>query len=385
MKRCIIPLMVMLLLLSACNIPKPQHSTHEDLPENSSEVLHENLPEILPDNSSVITSNNLSDSLSVSDFEKTDTHPEQEKNAVSDKDRLQKLLNTISPITDYSLLRMVNDFYSIAIPAALASDHDTALEQLTAMQIEINSVLGSIIYSEAPSGYAIVDDWDDLSGSCRSLRNNIADAIIALQDNDAARVIELRDFAGNTNIVKEALFVQNTLLNSITKLQEKEDKLNIKANFSYNECMAKAAKYARYHFDNTRITENDLIGNNTPVVFDDIPGKHYSFNLYGNDNVFILISVSDCSIICRETIPGGYRNSFINDASLPSENDDVSMPDIIATDYDSATSLLKSMAVAYEENFMDTDNVPEGHIAHCYPSPGNAIPDGYVVKIFIEI
>jgi len=303
---------------------------------------------------------------------------------LSEKEQLQELFDLLTPITDYSLMRQISDFYGVAVSAALSTEPESAVEQLSALQSEIAAVLDTVVAAEPPVGYAVQDDWKSLSGSCLSLRSNINSAIKALQDNDSSRVLELMDSAGSTDAVEEAMAIQNVLAEKID-MREEGDKLNIQVSMTYDECLAKAAKYARYYFKNPDIKENDLAGDQVPVVLDDVPGKHYSFTLNGNGSVIILISVEDCSIICREITPDGFRDNYVNDGELPAEGDDAVMPDIIGMNYEEAKALLDSMGIQYDGGGIDTDLVPEGTVAHCYPSPGNAVPDGYVVSIAKEI
>ena len=343
-------IVVLLLFLSACSQQEPDTNPHN---QNTTDIL-----------------NSL----------------DEDETVANEKEQLQNLLDTVTPIADYSLLRKIGDFYSIAIPAALSTNPTSVEEQLLSLQSEINFTLDTVITAEVPTGFALQDNWDGLSARCLSLRNNIEKVIQALQDNDSSRVLELRDISGNTDIVEEALVIQNMLSANISELQEEEDKLNIKVMVDYDDCLKKAAKYARYYFGNSDISEDDLFSEETPVVLDDVPGKHYSFTLPGNEDVVILISVEDCSIICREIIPGGYKDNYVNDEALPAEETDIVMPDIIGMDYNEAKKLLDSMGIQYNDGGgMDTDKVPEGTVAHCYPSPGNAISNGDVVNIVEEI
>ena len=313
----------------------------------------------------------------------TESSSNVEEPELSENEQLQKLLDMIAPITDYSLLNRVNNFYSIAIPAALSSDTEKATEELLSIQKEVDLILDAIIETEMLDGYGRQDSWSQLVGSCISLKNNLENALEALQDNDSSKVMELKDSAGNTDIFEEAVPIQNVLSEKISELKKNEEKQNIEVVCSYEECLEKAAKYARYHFENPNITGEDLIGEPTPVVVDDIPGKHYSF---GFDNIIIFINVEDCSIVCREATADGYRDNYVNDGVLQAEGNDMVMPDIIGMDYEEAKSLLENMGIQYNEGGgMDTDAVPEGAVAHCYPSAGNAVTEDTTVNIIKEI
>lgn len=307
----------------------------------------------------------------------------EEETVLSEEEQLQKLLNMITPITDYSLLRRVNDFYNIAIPATLSSDGEKATKELLEIQREINIILDVIVETEMLDGYGLQDNWNKLVGSCIALKNNLENAIEALKDNDSSRVIELNEIAGNTDIVEDAIPIQNVLYGKVTKIQENKEKQNIEVVCSYEECLKKATKYARYHFKNPDIVDEDLRGESIPVVIDDIPGKHYSF-LY--DNIIIFINVEDCSIVCRESIFGGYRDKYVNDGVLPAEGNDMAMPDIIGMDYEEAKSLLEGMGIQYNEGGgVDRDTVPNGSVAYCYPLPGKALTKETRVNIMKEI
>ena len=319
---------------------------------------------------------------SISSTENYDSGVEDEP-VISEQEQLYGVLDSITSITDYRLLRHVNDFYSIAISASLSSNPDSAMEKLLAIQSETDLIFDELIETRMPEGYGLQDSWNNLIGSCVSLRNNLYNAIEALQDNDSSRVMELREIAGNTDIFESAVVVQNVLTAAISELQENEEKEGIEVICSYEKCKEKAAKYARYHFDNSDITGDDLMGASEPVVVKDIPGKHYAFYF---DNIIIFINVEDCSIVCRETTANGYRDNYVNDGVLPAEGDDVVMPDIIGMDYEEAKALLKSMGIKYNEGGgMDTDAVPEGTVAHCYPSPGNAVTEDTTVNIIKEM
>ncbi|MBR6695262.1 MAG: PASTA domain-containing protein [Oscillospiraceae bacterium] len=335
-------------LLSACN--------YEENNEN------------LSDDNSIVSATNIAEKLP------------------SEEEQLQNLLNVLAPITDRSLLLKINDFYSIAIQSSLSSNSESVIDQLSDLKNEIVSSLDNIINSTIPSGYAIQDDWDILLTSCLALKNDIENTMIALEDNDPNRVLNLRKNIENTTILEEALSIQNTLSGKISEIQEEQEKLNIAAIYTYDECLSKATKYARYYFENPNITEFDLNGNNSPIVIDDISGKHYSFTLAGNDNVIILINVEDCSIICKEITRMGYSYKYINDDELPSEHGDIAMPNIIGMNCEEAKELLNNMNITYDEEILciDTDKVPEGNVAHCYPSPGNIVTND-PVKIFKEI
>ena len=307
----------------------------------------------------------------------------EEETEVSEKDQLQELLDVIAPITDYSLLRRVNDFYSIAVPAVLSSDPNQATEDLEDIQNEINLLLDAVIEATVPQGYGLQDNWEGLAGSCISLKNNLKNTLEALKDNDSSRVMELRESAGNTGIVENTVPIQNVLSEKISELQNNEAKQNIEVICSYEECMEKAAKYARYYFENPNITGEDLMGDSEPVIVDDIPGKHYAFYF---DNIIIFINVEDTSIVCRESIANGYRDNYVNDGALPAEGDDLAMPDIIGMDWEEAKALLESMGIAYEEGGgIVSDTVPAGTVAHCYPSAGNAVTEDTTVVILKAI
>ncbi len=319
----------------------------------------------------------------INDTNENSVYNVKEEMALNEKERLQELLYIITPITDYSLLRHVNDFYSIVIPNVLSSDAEKSIEELLIIQREINLILDAIIETEMLDGYGLQDNWSNLVGVCISLKNNLENAIEALQDNDSSRVMELKDSAGNTDIVEDAVAIQNVLSSKVAEFQENEKKQNIEVVCSYEECLEKAAKYARYHLGNSNITGEDLMGETNPVVVSDIPGKHYSFLF---DNIIIFINVEDCSIVCREVTANGYRDNYVNDGVLPAEADDTTMPDIIGMDYEEAKSLLKSIGIQYNESGgMDTDAVPEGSVAHCNPSPGNAVTEDTTVNIIKEI
>lgn len=319
----------------------------------------------------------------VNDVKESTESKIEDKQEISEAEALQEILNLIAPITDYSLLSKVNDFYSVAIPASLNSHADSVMENLLNIQSDANLIIDAILESEMPEGYGLKDNWDDLTGSCISLKSNLQNAIEALRDNDSSRVMELRESVGNTDVVEEALVIQKVLSGKLTEILENEEKQDIEVVVSYEECVEKAAKYARYHFENPYITGDDLQAEPTPVVVDDIPGKHYAFYF---DNIIIFINVEDSSIVCREVTADGYKDNYVNDGVLPAEDDDIVMPDIIGMNYEKAKELLESMGITYSEGGgMDTDAVPEGSVAHCYPSPGNAVLEDTVVSILKEI
>lgn len=300
----------------------------------------------------------------------------------SEREQLESLLEMISPITDYSFYGLLNDFFSNAISTVLSPSDNSTKTELESLQQSILGITEPIISAEVPTGYALEAIWNELVSKCVLTNQYIKTSMNAIEDNDSYTVLETKDLCGNMDTLEKALAIKNILTKNISNLKEQESKKAIEIKADYAECEEKALRYARYFFENSDVTE--INGSEEPVTFDDIPGKHFVFTVPNEENVWILISVEDKSIICRQKTPNGYSNNFVNDGQLPAEEGDLVMPDVIGMEKEEAIRLIEGMGLEIETGIMDLDNVESGLICHCYPSPGNLLTEDTVVHLHIE-
>ena len=238
-----------------------------------------------------------------------------------------------------------------------------------------------IIMNSIPQGYALQEAWSNLQSKCSLINSLIESTVNAVYDGDSYTVLENKDTIGNLDVLEIAIYVENTLSKEIANLKNLIKNESIEIKFSYDECKEIARRYAEYYFENIEI--GVITGETTPVVFKDINGKHYVFSVEGIENVNILISVEDKSIIRQEHLDTGFRYAYEDINVLPATDEETAMPNLIGMELSQATAVLDSMGISYEIGWIDFEDVEYGCVAHQYPSAGKVVFDDTVVNLLL--
>lgn len=303
-----------------------------------------------------------------------------EEEVVNDDGWVDSCYSSILPFTDTTFGKYLNYFTGEALRLVYSNEYDINCDSLLAYQEELNTIIDSVLSCSLPDGTGLDDDWEDFVSEIKSMKRSFKDCVNGVYDRDINLVERKKDYLCNLDFVVDANRILNKLETLKTEIERQQQNAGVEVIVSKSDSEEKAYRVARY------VTGNKDVELTCLEYFyygTTIEGKYYQYHI-SNDERTVLINVEDCSAVIMISGNNGVSFQFVSDGSLPAEDGDSVVPNIVGMSPEAAKSLLDSLGCEWEvAGYMAWEGIEPGLVCSQYPSAGNLLLEDTVVHITI--